>query len=252
MTKPDFDINNLRIASPCSVGWETMSGDERTRHCNLCRLNVYNVSEMTADEVRALIAKSEGRICARLYKRADGTILTKDCPVGWRAYQKRATRLAGAALATILGLFSVSFGQKEEEKSTDADKAKIVRTIGQEIVLKGKITDLNGAIISAADVTIFKGDGEKLKIKSDEEGVYRVSALTPGIYTLEVESPGFKLYRIADIEINYNEELNLDIELLTENVTTGVVEVFPETVNFNRLLTVPTEINTRKPEKPPR
>ena len=128
MSKQNFDINKLHIASPCSVGWETMSGDARKRFCNLCKLNVYNFSEMTAKEVNELIVKSEGRICGRLYKRADGTILTKDCPVGLRAYQRRVSRIAGASLATILGLFSVSFGQKTDEKSTDAAKIKIVRT----------------------------------------------------------------------------------------------------------------------------
>ena len=43
MNKQTFDINKLRIASPCPVGWETMKGDARTRHCDLCQLNVYNV-----------------------------------------------------------------------------------------------------------------------------------------------------------------------------------------------------------------
>jgi hypothetical protein len=56
------------------------------------------------------------------------TVLTKDCPVGIRAYQKKAAHFAGAALATIFGLFSISFGQKENDKTVDASKEEISRT----------------------------------------------------------------------------------------------------------------------------
>jgi hypothetical protein len=248
MSKQNFDIDNLRVASPCRVGWETMSGDERVRHCNLCRLNVYNLSEMTADEVRGLIAKSEGGICGRLHKRADGTIITKDCPVGFRAYQKRAARMAGAALAAIIGLFSVSYGQKEDEKSTDASKAKIVRTINRKNILSGRIKDVSDAIVAGAEVVIFKSGGEKLKVKSDDEGVYQ-TPLPAGIYTLEIDYPGFKFYRVTRIEINDNEEVNLDITLDSENVTMGIVEVMPSTQVFSPLLLTPS-IDVRKPEKP--
>ncbi|MCC7528421.1 MAG: hypothetical protein IT342_07860, partial [Candidatus Melainabacteria bacterium] len=40
-------LNSIRIASPCHVDWETMTGDERKRFCGDCKLNVYNISEMT-------------------------------------------------------------------------------------------------------------------------------------------------------------------------------------------------------------
>jgi hypothetical protein len=251
MTKQNFDIDNLRVASPCRAGWETMSGDERVRHCNLCRLNVYNLSEMTADEVRGLITKAEGRICGRLHKRADGTIITKDCPIGFRAYQKRAARMAGAALAAIIGLFSVSYGQKEDEKPADASKAKIVRTINRKNILSGSIKDFSGAIVAGADVVIFKSDGggEKLKVKSDDEGVYQTPLPAAGIYTLEIDYPGFKFYRVTGIEINNNEEVSLDITLDSENVTMGAVEVMPSTQVFSPMLLTPS-INVRKPEKP--
>jgi len=55
-------------------------------------LNVYNFAEMTRDEVRDLLARTEGRVCARLYRRADGTVLTRDCPTGLRALRRRGIR----------------------------------------------------------------------------------------------------------------------------------------------------------------
>ena len=53
-------LKHLRIATPCETSWEGMAGDERVRHCTLCSLNVYNFAEMTRDEIRALLARTEG------------------------------------------------------------------------------------------------------------------------------------------------------------------------------------------------
>jgi len=224
MTKQTFDINKLRVASPCSVSWESMSGDERARHCDSCRLNVYNISEMTKAEAENLITRREGRLCLRLYKRADGTVLTKDCPVGWRAYQKRAARLAGATLATILGLFSISFGQKDDKKAVDASKINIVRTVSQENVLNGTVLDPNGASVPGAEILLFKDKVNVAKINSDDNGYYSFLSLLTGTYSLEVKVPGFKPYKVKNIKINGNEQSKMDISLEVDGdtVTVGI------------------------------
>src|SRR5262245_10193856 len=105
-------LERLRIASPCPASWEQMSGDERVRFCDTCDLHVYNISRMTHREAISLITETEGRLCARIYRRADGTVITRDCPVGLRAIRRRVARIAGASLAALLGLFSVALGQK--------------------------------------------------------------------------------------------------------------------------------------------
>jgi len=53
-------LPNLRIAAPCTASWDSMAGDNRVRHCTLCSLNVYNFAEMTRDELRELLARTEG------------------------------------------------------------------------------------------------------------------------------------------------------------------------------------------------
>jgi hypothetical protein len=72
----------LTIASPCPASWDDMEGDDRVRFCGECELNVYNLSAMTESEALKLIAEREGRVCVRMYKREDGTVMTRDCPVG--------------------------------------------------------------------------------------------------------------------------------------------------------------------------
>ena len=100
----NLNLDNLGVAAPCSAEWAKMSGDERVRHCALCRKNVYNLSDMTRAEAEALIRLKEGKLCVRFYQRADGTILTSNCPVGLRAIQKRL-RWIGGGVAALLALF---------------------------------------------------------------------------------------------------------------------------------------------------
>ena len=101
MAKFDSPLNNINIASPCSSDWNEMYGDDRERFCGACKLNVYNLSGMTKDEAEALITNAEGRLCVRLYRREDGSVITQDCPVGW-AKVKQRTRVYATAVASLL------------------------------------------------------------------------------------------------------------------------------------------------------
>lgn len=95
-------LRNLKVASPCSADWDSMYGDDRVRFCGSCQLNVYNLSGMTRAEAERLIAAKEGRLCVRYYQRKDGTILTKDCPVGLAAVRRRLSRAASAVAGLVL------------------------------------------------------------------------------------------------------------------------------------------------------
>jgi len=99
-------LDAVKIASPCKANWDDMVGDERVRFCGKCEKNVYNLSAMSRGDAEALVREKEGTMCARLFRRADGTVLTSDCPVGVRA--KRVRRLAivataGGAVAALFG-----------------------------------------------------------------------------------------------------------------------------------------------------
>lgn len=110
-------LDNLRIASPCNASWSGMTGDDRSRFCGECRLSVYNLSAMTRSEAETFISQAEGRVCVRYYQRADGTVMTADCPVGVQAIRMRFTRrvrsMAAAGLAMVAGGFGVSSAQAQ-------------------------------------------------------------------------------------------------------------------------------------------
>ena len=106
MSQSITTLDLIQIASPCPASWEEMTGDERVRYCKLCKLHVYDLSAMSWEEAESFVQRREGRTCVRFYRRADGTVLTKDCPVGVRALRQRLVR-AAAALA---GLFVALVG----------------------------------------------------------------------------------------------------------------------------------------------
>src|SRR4051812_41217164 len=98
-------LDNIKIAAPCSADWAKMSGDERVRACGDCKKNVYNLSDMTRDEAQALIVEKEGKLCVRFFRRHDGTILVKDCPVGVKRRRRRVMMVAGAAVTIVVSTF---------------------------------------------------------------------------------------------------------------------------------------------------
>ena len=121
---PVFDspLDNIHIASPCPANWDEMYGDDRKRFCGDCKLNVYNLSGMTRDEAESLIMNAEGRLCVRIYRRADGSVITSDCPVGWEKIKQRtrvyATALASLLMALFTGVLFVSLFSSKDRGTT--------------------------------------------------------------------------------------------------------------------------------------
>ena len=102
MSQRTSPLDYVTVAAPCSAGWDNMIGSERVRFCGQCQLNVYNLSEMTKQDAERLVTQAEGRLCIRYYRRADGTILTRNCPVGLRALKRRLSRIASASASALI------------------------------------------------------------------------------------------------------------------------------------------------------
>ena len=102
MARFNHPLNHVEVAAPCKADWDQMIGSEQMRFCGQCSLNVYNLSGMTRDEAESLIARNEGRLCVRFYRRTDGSIITRDCPVGLRAIRDRVSYWTKAIIAAAL------------------------------------------------------------------------------------------------------------------------------------------------------
>ncbi|MEL7500500.1 MAG: hypothetical protein AAFN77_23105 [Planctomycetota bacterium] len=81
----------IQIDSPCHADWDSMTGDEAKRFCGSCQKHVHLLSEMTQREVSELISCGD-RVCIRMERRKDGSIVTKDDLVLTTANQQGLTR----------------------------------------------------------------------------------------------------------------------------------------------------------------
>jgi hypothetical protein len=222
MPQTDF-IDRLKIASPCPASWEQMLGDDRARHCELCNLQVYNIARMTRAEAAQLVSSSEGRICARLYRRSDGTLITRDCPVGLRAIRLRVAKATGAVLAAIVSLSSLAMGQKGSKKDSCTPQVKITRTAAPaapESGIKGTIFDPNRAVIPGARVAVTDQKGAKLwEFTTKDDGGFQFSDLPAGSYDLQVQAQGFRKSAIKKLRVVPAELIKLDLILLLDKTT---------------------------------
>ncbi len=85
-----------------------MTGGDRERFCERCALTVHNLSALTEEDARRLIAGSNGRLCVRYYGRRDGTVINRR---GGR-WMGRAAHAFGLALLAVAFWASVVMVQR--------------------------------------------------------------------------------------------------------------------------------------------
>lgn len=100
-------LDNLVIASPCSIPWESMQGTDRERSCAGCSRTVYNISDMTKREAEDFLRLHGTSECLRFYRRSDGTIMNDNCPRALRKIRdqyKAVSRFVTSVFALIVSM----------------------------------------------------------------------------------------------------------------------------------------------------
>jgi len=217
-------LANLRVAAPCPASWEAMAGDERMRHCTLCDLNVYNFAEMTSGDIRELLARTEGRVCARLYRRADGTVLTRDCPTGLRALRRRASRAAAALVAMLLSLPGMAFGGVTCKTRGAKVKLTVERVAaGQAAVFTG-IVRQDDAALPGVTVVVKDQANREVATVTDANGAFTVAGVHDGVYRVAIALSGFTPAMMEHLEVKAGEVIHASVQLrpnAVETITVG-------------------------------
>ena len=108
--------------------------------------------------------------------------------------------------------------------------------------LRGRALDPQGAAIAGVTLTITnEATGVYRQTVAGDDGTYFVTALSPGLYSLAAEAPGFKKYSRAGIRLDLGRTTTLDLPLeiggLTETVTitaaTPLVDVTSKQIGGN-------------------
>jgi hypothetical protein len=78
----------------------------------------------------------------------------------------------------------------------------------------GTVTDSSFAVLTGATVTVINaGTNEKRSFTTNDAGVYEISNLFPGTYSLEITAAGFTKYRNERIELASKQVVRLDVKL---------------------------------------
>jgi hypothetical protein len=89
----------------------------------------------------------------------------------------------------------------------------------------GVVTDETRAVVPKANVSVVnEKTGIGRTAETDEQGVYRVLALLPGAYAVQLEAKGFKRTEQKGVELRVNESLRVDFTLQVGDLS-QVVEV---------------------------
>jgi hypothetical protein len=107
-----------------------MAGDDRKRHCRDCKRDVHNLSAMTDAEVAAFLEAAAAlpenvhAPCVSLFQRADGTVLTADCPIGLSRRRRRAIlastlQVGAVAIVAVSALATMVMHQSATTKLED-------------------------------------------------------------------------------------------------------------------------------------
>ena len=174
-----------------------MKGDERVRFCPQCQLNVYNFSELSTTEISQLISLREGRLCARFYKRSDGTMLTKNCQTGLGGLAFRAARISGAALTALMSLAPAVRASVTEDKNVPLTQIQVAQAM-----LVIEVADKFGAVIRDAEITIVnESSHHAVEARTDSTGRVHIPDLPDGSYEISVRANGFSPSRQVHVAI---------------------------------------------------
>jgi hypothetical protein len=218
-TEYSAKLDRMRIATPCPISWDQMTGDSRVRFCDHCRLNVYNISELSRIEAEKLIASTEGRLCARLFRRNDGTILTKDCPVGLRALRRRAAKRGAAVFAAVVSLTTAVFGQQSsaKDKKSCTPQTRITRTDGTAEFasgVSGTVVDPAGMLVPKATVTLTNDETkDSSETSTNAAGRFEFASMAPGKYSIDIKQKHFVAHRIVEIKVEKDKVVDLQVIL---------------------------------------
>lgn len=232
MSEPVRSFDRITIPAPCDADWDAMVGNDQVRFCEHCSLHVTDLSAMTRQAAMRLVAKSNGRLCVRFIQRPDGGILTRAVPAKLHRISRRVSRFAAGAFTATLSLSSVagqsrpSEGPEVTQMSQDVARNKSSAPTAR---LLGTVMDPNDAVVPGATIKLTNtGSHIEQSTTSSESGEYLFQTLSPGTYTLSVNSPGFRALEVIDIQLGANSSEQIDAKLEVGAISLGGAIAFVE------------------------
>jgi hypothetical protein len=212
-----------------------MSGDEKKRFCSECDKFVYDFSQMTRQQVEAIVSVHRGRVCARITRRPDGSMVTLEAPPVHPIVARRASPVVNATLAAILGLsvpanaLNVDLSAAQFIVRSDADgKSARAPFGGGEAVVGGTVVAPQGAVIPNAVVKLISDAGAELETKTSSEGEFRFAQVPFGAYIMLVEAQGFYTHVNSNVIVDTPYDTRFEVTMKAnqkETIVAGAMSI---------------------------
>src|SRR5437868_11483860 len=101
--------------------------------------------------------------------------------------------------------------------------------------LSGTVKDPKGGLVSGATVTVREQSKNiERSTRSDDEGIYQLLLLPPGVYTLTIEAPGFGKYTAKDVNLTVGQTADLPVAMKISAAETVDVSAQAELIETQR------------------
>jgi hypothetical protein len=109
--RPKRTLANLQLSSACPLAWSGMAERSTGRFCSRCERTVHDTTAMSRSELTELLESHSGRrLCVRICRLLDGSLVTNDHPMAPRRRPRPGGRLV-AALG-LVGITACSSGER--------------------------------------------------------------------------------------------------------------------------------------------
>lgn len=143
----------IQIPQPCHKKWNDLDGTNRVKFCSSCNNNVYNLNQLSTDDIQNIIQREE-KVCGMLVKKNETL--------------SNLTKLRMSIVGLVFFVGSV-FGQQDS------------------IQINGKVKDVNGFPIMDSKITLKNFPIESY---SNEYGEFELNVpKNIKTYILEIKNP---------------------------------------------------------------
>jgi len=177
----------LEVRKPCRESWDGMTAASGgARHCARCDKAVHDLAGMTGREIERLVLRTRGELCARVTRRADGSMVM------------RPERM-GAGLGSGFVLAGVLAGAPAVAQSEGKATAKVSGTV----VLAPAMQKISP--VAERQVMFIQDEKAVSTVTTDSQGRFDAS-IPPGNYDVVFRSGPMWGQRVKGVDFHAGEQ----------------------------------------------
>lgn len=115
-----FNLQQVRVETPCHENWDAMTGDEQRRFCTKCGHHVNYLSAMTTKQAQEALS-ADGRVCVRYNADKFGRPIVRD---------RRFIKSLAAAAVILAGVSAPGHAHAQQAKPKPVAAQQPTRTSG--------------------------------------------------------------------------------------------------------------------------